>query len=505
MRKFLFVALLCSTLFVCKQASAQDISSSADKVIDFPSSFFSKINNKTTDLEGRITRQTEKYLNKLARQERKIQKKLRKVDSAAAKQLFANSDQQYAQMIKTIKGDTLSKKAISTMAERSNPRSYAGEYMPYADSLKTSLAFLAENNSLLADSKKIKEKVQESLSNVNGLKSKLQKSEQVKAFIQNRKQQIEGGLKKYIDKDVGLAGDFNGYKQQAYYYSAQVKEYRSLLNDPDKAVEKGLSVISKVPSFQQFMSQHSELSALFPTPDNYGTQQALEGLQTRMQLQQQVQMYLASGGTNAQQLLQQNVQAAQAQIGQLKDKLNKIGNGGSSGDMELPDFKPNVQKTKSFWQRLEYGSNFQTAQASNFFPTTTDLGLSIGYKLNDKSTIGVGASYKIGWGTDISHIALSKQGAGLRSYIDTKLKRSFYASGGFEYNYQPTTVTATDENGTVESAPAWTQSGLLGISKIISVKSKFFKKTKIQLLWDFLSYQQTPRSQPIKFRVGYSF
>jgi hypothetical protein len=52
---------------------------------------------------------------------------------------------------------------------------------------------------------------------------------------------------------------------------------------------------------------------------------------------------------------------------------------------------------------------------------------------------------------------------------------------------------------------SWQKSGLVGVSKIVSIKSKFFKKTKLQLLWDFLSYQQMPRTQPIKFRVGYNF
>jgi hypothetical protein len=51
----------------------------------------------------------------------------------------------------------------------------------------------------------------------------------------------------------------------------------------------------------------------------------------------------------------------------------------------------------------------------------------------------------------------------------------------------------------------WQQSGLLGISKIVSLKTKFFKKTKLQVLWDMLSYHQVPRTQAVKFRVGYSF
>jgi len=36
------------------------------------------------------------------------------------------------------------------------------------------------------------------------------------------------------------------------------------------------------------------------------------------------------------------------------------------------------------------------------------------------------------------------------------------------------------------------------------LKTKFLKKTKMQLLWDFMSYDQKPRTQPIVFRIGYN-
>jgi hypothetical protein len=180
--------------------------------------------------------------------------------------------------------------------------------------------------------------------------------------------------------------------------------------------------------------------------------------------------------------------------------------GGNSGsDMDVPDFKPNNQKTKSFWKRLEYGTNIQSAKSNYFFPTITDFGLSLGYKLNDKSTIGVGASYKMGWGKDIRNISISTEGIGLRSFLDMRIKGSFYASGGFEYNYQPGVPPATTNGGTVIKADDWYQSGLVGVSKVISIKGKFFKKTRMQLLWDFLSYQQVPRTQPVKYKIGYNF
>ncbi|MBK9381709.1 MAG: hypothetical protein IPN39_10305 [Chitinophagaceae bacterium] len=57
----------------------------------------------------------------------------------------------------------------------------------------------------------------------------------------------------------------------------------------------------------------------------------------------------------------------------------------------------------------------------------------------------------------------------------------------------------------LQNYSSWQQSGLIGISKTVPVKSKFFKKTSLKLLWDFLSYQQVPRTQPVIFRIGYNF
>ena len=164
-------------------------------------------------------------------------------------------------------------------------------------------------------------------------------------------------------------------------------------------------------------------------------------------------------------------------------------------------FKPNEQKTKSFLQRLEYGTNLQTVKASSFFPTTTDVGLSVGYKLNDKSVIGIGGSYKLGLGRGWDAIKFSSEGMGLRSYIDWKIKGSFWISGGYDMNYH----TAFSNFDQLKDRNAWQRSGLLGLSKMVSVKSKFFKKTKAQLLWDFLSQQQVPRTQAVIFRINYNF
>jgi len=251
------------------------------------------------------------------------------------------------------------------------------------------------------------------------------------------------------------------------------------------------------------MRKNSQLASLFRlpgNPDDPSSQASLAGLQTRVQVTQLIQSQLTAGGPAAREQFQQNVQAAQAQLNQLKEKVMKTG-GGSSDDIMPEGFKPNDQRTKSFWQRLEYGTNIQTQKANGYFPVTSDIGLSVGYKVNTKSIFGIGASYKMGWGSGIRNIRITHQGVGLRSFIDWKLKGSLWISGGYEMNYK----TVFNSINLLQDMNAWQQSGLIGFSKTVSIKSKFFKKTKVQLLWDFLSYQQVPRTQPALFRVGYNF
>jgi hypothetical protein len=226
---------------------------------------------------------------------------------------------------------------------------------------------------------------------------------------------------------------------------------------------------------------------------------SLQGLQTRVQVNALVQQQVMAGGPNGMQQFTANLQSARAQLNELQNKILKAG--GSSSDDVMPEgFKPNSQKTKSLWKRLEYGTNIQSQKSNNLFPTTSDIGLSLGYKLNDRSTVGIGASYKIGWGRGWDHLDISSEGVGLRSYIDWKIKGALWISGGFEMNYRSGFTNLSQ----LQHYDSWQRSGLLGITKVLPIKTKFFKKTKLMLLWDFLSYEQMPRAQPILFRVSYN-
>lgn len=449
------------------------------------SHYLDRVAKQTSSLTEKVDKKSVKLLRKLKRREERLQAILLRVDSISAKSFFEIAQDKYDQL-----SGSLRQKATG------GAQQMTGEYLPYFDSLKGSLSFLNKNKSLLPSLKS--EKLNRAFGEVQQLQDKLGKADAIKEFIRDRKQQIQEMLNRYTNLPKSAIKVLGKYKADAFYYAAQIRDYKETFRDPDKLQRTTLAILNRIPAFQQFMKEHSELGSLFNLPANYSSALALSGLQTRDQVQQAISSQLG-GGANISQIVSQQVQGAQSQLGQFKQKLNILGAG--SGDIDMPDFKPNDQRTKSFLQRLEFGTNMQSTKSNYFWPMTTDLALTVGYKLNDKNSIGIGASYKMGWGKDIKHIAFTSEGIGLRSYLDINIKKSFYASGGFEYNYQK----AFKKVQQLYTLNDWKKSGLLGITKIVSVKSNVFKKTKLQLLWDFLSYQQRPRTEPFKFRVGYNF
>ncbi len=438
-----------------------------------PQKFAASVADKSRKLENKLVSKSMKVLSAMQKQEEKIYRKLLStMDSLQARLKLDEVKSKYA---------AIRNPAIVSKAK---------QYIPNLDSLKTTLKFLDANG--------VGGKVKDALSKAGSLQNKFQQADEIKQFIRERKEQL-----KSICEKLGLVKQLKKINKQVYYYAAQIKEYKEILKDPKKIEKKALELLSKTKLWKDFMKKNSLLASLFRTPGDPNdpiSQANLAGLQTRLQVDNLIQQQVAAGGPNAQQQFQQNLLAGQEQLSQLKDKIVKFG-GRSSEDIMPEGFKKNEQKTKSFLKRLEYGANIQSQKANNFFPTTSDIGLSIGYKPNDNSVIGIGASYKMGWGRGWNNIRISNQGLGLRSYIDWKLKGSLWISGGYEQNYK-NEFRSIDQ---LKDYTAWQNSGLIGVSKIISMKSKLFKKTKIQVLWDFLSYRAVPVGQPLIFRVGYNF
>lgn len=470
-----FVVCIVSTLFYCTPAFSQSKIDSLLGKLD-PQKFAASITKKAKKLEDKILQKSLNVLTKLQKQEEKLYKKmLNGKDSLLAKTKIREIRERY----NAVSGK-MTKPVISRRIT---------QYIPLLDTFTTTLKLLDENG--------VAGKIKEALTKTQSLQSRLDQAEAIKTFLRERKQQ----LKEQFEK-LGLSKQLKRINKEVYYYSQQVNEYKAILSDPKKIEKKVIELLSKTKFFQDFMSRNSVLASLFPMPGggslNQSGQAGFAGLQTRAQVTGFIQQAGFNGTLSANQL-QRNIQNIQSQLTQIRNKIAQYGGGGS--ELEMPGFRPNSQKTKSFFKRLEYGTNIQSQKTQYLLPATTDFGLSIGYKLNDRSIIGIGTSYKLGWGHGWNNINLTSEGIGLRSFIDWKIKNSWWISGGYEQNYR----VSFNRIAQLKDFNAWQRSGLLGMSKTVSLKSKLLKSTKVQLLWDFLSGTQRPRTQPLVFRIGYSF
>jgi len=470
------ILILALLLGLCPLSAQSKIDSLFGKLD--PQKWAAAVSKNSSRLEDKIISKSEKTLRKLQRQEEKTYKKmLNTKDSLLAKESLELVRAQYAGLNEKL---------------RTSPNSVSAsnikEYIPHLDSVQSALNFLGQSG--------LTGNISPALSKIQSLNARIQQAGDIRQFIKERKQELKRQL-----ENLGLVKQLKQFNKEAYYYSQQIREYTAILKDPKKIEKKAISLLAKTKIFQDFMRKNSILASMFRIqgdPNDPAYQASLAGLQTRAQVNNLIQQQLSAGGPNAIQQFQQNMQQAQSQLNQLKDKVLKSGGGASDEDM--PDFKPNTQKTKTFFERLEFGTNIQSQRATNYFPVTSDIGLSIGYKLKN-GVIGVGASYKLGWGRSWNNINISSQGVGLRSYLDWKIKGSLWITGGYEQNYK----SAFSGFNQLRNYSAWQQSGSLGISKSMPKKSKFLTRTKIQLLWDFLSYQAFPKTQPVIFRIGYCF
>src|SRR5579859_7934348 len=476
---------LLQLLLVSCTLFAQSQPGTTDQVLNFPSHFFSKLNQKTTRLTRQLDQQTGKYLAQLTRQDNRLLKRMVKMDSTATRSIPLS---QYTTLEAKLHADSARTVALS------------GEYLPGIDSLKGTLTYLSLHPQLLGSNPEVLSHFQQSFQQYQLLQAKLQDADQIRQYARDRQSQLrQYVLNKFTKMPTAIAAQYQGLQQNIYYYSARVHQYREMLNSPDQLMGKALVLLNHLPSFQQYMKGNGQLGSLFNVPGNYAAGQSLSGLQTKEQIQALVQNKASLQGSTGTAAIRQSLQMAQGQLDQYKNKISQLGGGGA--DIDMPDFKQNNQKTKTFLKRLEAGFNIQTTQSTNYYPTLLLLGVSLGYRLTDGFTFGVGAAYNIGLGNGFQHMSFSSNGASLRSFFDCKLKGTFFMSGGLEYNYvQPFT-----DFQQIRNLSQWQASGLMGISKIISVKSKVFKKTKVSLLWDALSYSNRPPTAPFKFRVGYAF
>jgi hypothetical protein len=476
MRKLTLIYFLFFSIHVGGQTS----DSVALLIEQLPPKFTSKQDDNISSVEKSLVKKNQQFLNSFSKQELKIYKKIFASDSNLAKSLFHDTQDKYEQLKNKIQNPLLVLKK------------HNGSYVPLLDTLKSSIQFLNHLNTGSIAGLGNLESFDNSIQKINSIQAQLNVSEEIRKFIKSRQQLIAASI-----NNVKVLGQLKKFQKDFYYYQATVTQFKESLNKPDVLVFKTITLLRKIPAFNNYFSKHSQLAGMFQLPGSSSQLNAemLANLQTRETVQNLLQERLGASG-NVNQTLNPILEDGQQKLSQYKDKL--IGSFGNSSDVVMPSFTPNTQKVKKFSSRIEKGINIQSVRSNGFFPATSDIAFSLGYRASDKFVFGIGGAYKIGWGENIRKIQISHQGVGLRSFVDYQVKGSFYLTGGAEFNYR----NQIREFEQLNDISAWQKSILLGVTKKYSINKKMIGN--MQLLFDFLYNKQTPRTQFLVFRVGYN-
>jgi len=470
MKQFYFTGL-CMAFALTVNAQGKLLPSDS-LLSQIPGRYLSSMERKADRVSHYADKTTSKALNNMARLEGKLQRHLQKADPAKAEELFGKASAKVA----GLKGN------LSAAAANAS-----GGYLDnYTDTLEGTLKFLDAGKLSGAVNAKALDKATKSFSELTG---RLHATEDLKAQLAARKQQLNEALAgvagcKQLTKKLGKTMD---------YYSQQANDYKAMLQDPTKAEKKAMQLLRKSDLYKKAIAKYSPLAALFNINMNENPAQALPGLQTNNSVLDRIGASVG-GDPAARQSATQQMDQAQSVISQAKDKLPT----GSGNVGDVPDLALNPMKKKRFLKRLEYGADIQSQRSTLMLPTMTDVSLQAGYKFNSKAVAGIGLAYKLGWGKSISHINLTSEGIGFRSFASYKLKGKFHAAGGLEYNR----FTRFGSFSELSKWNGWTRSALLGGKVMIRENGK--PKASMLVLYDFLAPRTMPKQSAFKIRYQYT-
>lgn len=450
-----------------------------NEILGFPEKFVSKIDRKAKKMDNKILKFANKSFKKFKNLERELETKLQEKDSILAKGLFND------------KNDLSGIFQNDFFLGRKN-NSISSGYISFIDSIASSLNFISDTKNVFSMSEGHVDQLNKAKESISAVKEQLLNAAEIEKMILVRKNSLNEKLRNH---DMGK--ELSKYQKQLHYYSARIKEYKSLLQEPCRIERETLKQLNKLPAFQRFMKENSQLAQIFRLPEGYGDPSDLKGLQGRIEVINIIHSRSASYSMNNFGNFQTINKELKKSLQNIEEKFKDLGV--FNNETDFPDFKPNSEKTKLFFRRIEYGLNIQSVKRNSFLPATTDIAATAGYKLNQRSIIGIGISYKIGWGENFWKLSLSHQGLGLRSFIDYQLKGNLYLTGGYEKNYRSTFKDI--EN--LKDLDRWQQSALIGLMKKYKIKSGF--KGNVQILFDFFHKENPPFNSPLIFRMGYNF
>jgi hypothetical protein len=472
------VALLCLSLSLLSFLSFGQSDSSG--VRQFSPKVLEKLGAVAAGQERQVTSATAHLLKGMMQEEDALDRDLAAVDPGKADRLFGGWKERYFGWMQKLQVTPGTGNGVSSR-----------QYIPSMDSLLTGLSFIRQHPEMFSSGVSL-DKV---TNQVQQLQERFFQAGNIQQFVKERADWLKGQL-----AGSAFSKRLLRMNKNMFYFQQQLADYKGLWSDKQKMVQVIVGVIRQVPAFQGYFQRYSYLSQLFPPPPGLGTPQALAGLQSRSDVQEAIRRVAAHAGAGADPgaYLQQQAQAGQQALDQLKSKAGQLGLSSASGDQVMPDFVPNSNHNKTFFQRLQVGFNIQNSGSSGLLPVTSALAATLGYKLTDKVLVGIGAGYLLGLGNDLRSIHLSSQGLNLRSFLDVKAKGSFWLTGGFEYSWYQAFTRLRD----IPNLDVWQKSALIGVSKKYTIGRR---GGSLQLLYDLLYQHEVPYGQPLKFRIGFNF
>lgn len=307
------------------------MNNSAICYLQLPGDLLQKLTNRTTQLDNKLVKQTDKYIDRLKNQEKRLYKILYRKDSTAALHTFGNVISSYEAMVAKVN------QPINIANQ------YKLKYKSETDSLTTMLSFLdlaniIENKEALSHAQRVVSKLDRELGVV----------EQQSKLLHERYFFVPSQISKY-----GLSQQLKRLKKGTTFYQQQIQEYTQLLSDPGKLGAKAFALLQQAPAFLQFFSQHSQLAYLFRLlcAGNMGRGSgeviALAGMLRRSLVEQEILQRFGSAGV-FEQKTQENLREANTALRQVSQQISDtVLSGGNGPILKLPNYKPNTKRTIS--------------------------------------------------------------------------------------------------------------------------------------------------------------
>ncbi|HNP53554.1 MAG TPA: hypothetical protein PKK69_03010, partial [Ferruginibacter sp.] len=227
--------------------------SSIELIQKIQSGYYKKIDSKIDQLDTRLIVKTKRTLRKLVKWEARINGLLSKTPFSNASATINESSYSFSQLLEQMEQAEAGVKKLKS------------HYSEYRDNLSNQLKFIVEKKKGI-DSVSIR-KIEVVRNKLDSLDKTIALQEFIQKQIQIRKKQ----LKEVCLKHLANSSYAKKIDKEVYYYVESVRNYKELFSSPAKREKLTQNILSKVPGYQKFLNENSQLASLFHLPSNGST------------------------------------------------------------------------------------------------------------------------------------------------------------------------------------------------------------------------------------------